>query len=127
MKLLSNLGLAILAVFAPIKAAIITVLVLVVFDLITGVWAAQKRNEPIMSSGFRRTIVKLFLYEIALAMGFLAETYLLDAALPISKIVSAFIGLTELKSVMENMNEIGGGNLFASLIAKLGSDNTKSE
>ena len=128
MKSLGNLLMVVAAVFAPVKAAVLTVFVLVLADLILGVWAAHKRKEPITSAGLRRTAVKMFLYEAALLLGFLAETYLLGEYIPVCKIASAFVGLVEIKSVIENLNEIGGGSLFKGLIDKLNSVNLdKSE
>jgi hypothetical protein len=123
MKYLQIMLLAILSTFAPIKMAIITVLVLVLADLVTGVMASIKDKKPITSAGFRRTVIKIFLYEAALMLGFMAETYLLDKSMPICKMVSSMIGLTEMHSIVENMNAISGGELFAALITKLGSVN----
>ena len=123
MKSVMTASAAVVAIFAPIKMAIITVFVLVIADLITGLMAAYKSKTPITSAGLRRTAIKLFLYEAALLLGFLAETFLTGASVPICKLVSAFVGLTEMKSVVENLIIIGGGSLFASLLSKLGSDN----
>ena len=123
MKSLGMILVSILAVFAPIKMAVLTVLILVLADLITGVLAAIKAKDLVTSAGFRRTAVKLFLYEAAILLGFLAETFLIGAAVPVCKMVCAFIGLTEMKSIMENFNAIGGGSLFAGLLEKLNSAN----
>ena len=124
MKGLEAFALSILAVFAPIKAVILTVLVLITVDLITGIMAAKKRGEPITSAGFRRTVAKCLVYESALMLGFLTEHYLTGAAIPVSKIVSSFIGITELRSALENLNDVSGGSLLQALLAKLQSVNT---
>lgn len=117
----------ILAVFAPIQGMIITVFLLILCDLAFGVVAAYKRKEAISSAGIRRTVTKLFVYEVSIMISFLAEVYLLGGILPISKMLAGVIGLAELKSVIESMNEIHGGNMFADIIKKLGSSNdTKS-
>lgn len=125
MKHLLSLGISLLAVFAPIRASLLTVLVLVLADLLLGIWAAWKRSEKITSSGLRRTATKLLVYELLLVLGFLAEHYLIGAAMPVMKIVSAFVGITELLSCVENLNSIAGGNLLASLLTKLNSPSTK--
>src|ERR1017187_5779843 len=101
MKWLLNMLLASLAVLVPVKAALIVVGILVFSDLILGVIAARKRGELISSAGFRRTITKLFVYEVAIILGFLTETYLMGPFVPVVKIITAFIGITELKSIME--------------------------
>jgi formate hydrogenlyase subunit 4 len=113
--------LALLGVFAPIKAAVAVVCILVIADLILGILAARKRGETITSAGLRRSVSKLFIYETALALGFLTEIALTGDSFPVSKIVSAIIGLTELTSCIENLNEISGTDLLKALLSKLGS------
>lgn len=123
MEYLKALFIATLAVFAPIQASLVTVVVLIFADLITGIWAAYKRDEQITSSGLRRTISKLILFEAGLALGFLAETYLLYGTLPLAKLIAGMIAMTELKSISENTDDILGESLFTVLMHKLGSDN----
>lgn len=115
------------AVFAPIKMVLLVTGVLIFADLVTGIIAARKRKEPITSAGLRRTVTKVFIYNAAIMLGFLAETYMLDGFLPISKIASSLIALVECKSLYENLDEIRGGNLFKSLIDKLGSVNDEKK
>jgi hypothetical protein len=86
--------------------------------------AAKKRGELITSAGFRRSISKLLIYELALILAFLAEHYMIDL-LPITKMVSGLVAVTELKSIYENLDSIGGGDLLKSIISKLGSENSK--
>lgn len=116
---LANLALSVLAVFAPIKTVIITTGVLVVADLITGLLAARKQKIPITSSGLKQTVGKFFLYEVALLLAFITEVYLLGNFLPASKLVAALIGVTELKSVLENLDILHGSSLFKSLVSRL--------
>ena len=123
MKLLGSLAIAALAVLAPIKAVLIVTFLLVLADLITGVWAAVKTKQSITSAGFRRTLVKMFIYEILVITGFLVETYLTGNSVPISKLITSFIGLTETLSIIENLNIISETNLFATILAKLGAFN----
>lgn len=122
---LKVLALSILAIFAPIKPAIITVGVMVALDLITGVWAANKRKEPITSNGLKQTVMKLMVFQIALITGFLTEKYLTGDLVPITKIIAAFIGLVEYTSMLENLNEINGQPIFKSIIKKIGKDSEK--
>lgn len=115
--------LATLAVFAPIKTAIITAFALALIDTILGIIAAKKRGESINSAGLRRSIVKIFVYEAAIMLGYLTETYMTGPEIPVDKIITGFVGLTEITSIVENLNEITGSNLLGSLISKLGSQN----
>lgn len=114
-----------IAVFAPIHAIIVTVGVVILTDLITGILAARKRDERISSSALRRTISKIFVYETAILVGFLIETYLIGGLIPISKLAALLIGSVEAVSIFENLNTISGNNIFKSILDKLGSVNDK--
>jgi phage-related holin len=111
---------AAILVMAPAKSMIITTLVLILIDLVTGVLASRKMKRPITSSGLKKTIVKLAIYEVAIIAAFLTQTYLTGTEVPVSSIVTGYIGLTELTSVIENLNIISGNKLLKTLIEKLG-------
>lgn len=120
---LNKVALASLAALAPIKMVMITVGVLIMADLVTGIWAALKLGEKVSSAAMRRTISKMFIYQLAVICGFMLETYILDGIVPVAKIAAGVIGMVEFKSILENSNHIVGGDLFKIIIAKLGSDN----
>jgi phage-related holin len=119
MQRLSSLIISILVVFAPVKATLITVMVLTVADLISGIMAARKERKKITSSGLKRTIIKTTVYEAVIMLGFLTERYMTGDAIPVVKILAGFIGLTELKSVMENIERISGMSIIKLLIDRL--------
>ncbi len=127
MKYLQAFALSTLMVFAPIKTALATALVLIIADMITGIWAAYKRREKISSADLRRSVSKLAIYELTLCFSYLAEHYMMSDQLPALKIVSGMIGLVELKSILENLNSISGNDLLKSIISKLGSTNQSEE
>ena len=122
-QLLTSLAISAFAVLAPIHAILLTVGITIFGDLVTGVWAANKRGEKISSAGLRRTISKIVVYNLAIVLGFIIEKYLLGDILPVSKIAAGLIGATEGLSIFENLNSISGNNVFKSLIDKLGSVN----
>lgn len=115
--------LSLAAVLAPAKAMIISALALVLADLLTGVVASLKQRQRIASAKLQRTIVKLFIYELAIVLAFITEVYLLDGQIPASKVIAGYVGITELTSCLENLNIIGGGTLLRDVIKKLGSRN----
>lgn len=117
---LVSLCISLLAVFAPINSVLITVFVLVVVDFIFGVLLAHKNKDLITSQGFRRTIVKLLTYEIVIGLGFLCETYLIGAALPLAKIIGGMIGMAELKSVLENSALLTSNPLLVQIEERIG-------
>lgn len=112
-----------LVLLAPIHAVMGTALALILIDLGLGIWAALKRKEPISSAGLRRTLTKVAVYELGVVVAFLGEHFLLSDALPLIKLAGAAIAMVELKSIVENLNEINGSPVFASLIQALGSKN----
>ncbi len=114
---------ATVAVLAPLRAQLSAAFCLVMLDLITGVWAAVKRGEKITSSGLGRTVAKVVVYQGALLTAFLAQTFLIGDALPALALVSSFIGVTELTSVLENLSTISGKDILKVLISKLSSKN----
>jgi len=123
MEILKKLIIVIAAIFAPAKAMILTSFILVVMDLVTGLLAARKQNIPITSSGLKRTIVKLAIYEIAIILGFLTQHYLLDGdTIPVANIIAGFVGITELTSCLENLNILSGNNILQVIIDKLSLD-----
>lgn len=109
----------------PIKATLITVMVLTVADLITGIMASRKEGKKITSSGLKRTIIKTTVYELVVMLGFLTERYMIGDSLPVVKILAGFIGLTELKSVLENIERISGMPIIKMLIERLNQTDKK--
>lgn len=101
----------------------ITSFVLIMVDLITGVIAAKKQNIPVTSAGLRRTLSKLIIYELAMILAFITQQYLTGDTIPVSSLMAGFIGLTELTSILENLNVIGDGKLLQAILDKLGSQN----
>jgi hypothetical protein len=120
---LTKLLLVAVAALAPIHAVIISVGLLVIADLVTGIWAATKRSEKIKSAALRRTVSKMVIYQIAVITGFLLEQNLLAELVPVTKIIGGIIGLVEFKSILENANVITGTDLFKEALKKLGSQN----
>lgn len=111
------------AILAPAKAMLLTALCLILVDLVTGVLAARKQGIPITSAGLRRTITKLFVYELVLVLGFLCEQYLSGPAMPVAHIIAGYIGLTEMLSCLENINILSGNDLLKAILDKLNSSN----
>ena len=112
-------------VFMPIKATLITVMVLTVVDLISGIMASRKRGKKITSSGLKRKIIKTAVYELVVMLGFLTEQFMTGDSVPIVRVLAGFIGLTELKSVMENIERISGMPLVRMLIKQLNQTDKK--
>lgn len=107
---------SILSIFIPIKAMAIAALCVTILDMILGVAAAKKQGLPITSSGLKQTIIKIFVYEMALILGLIIQKYLMQDSMPLTNLVATLIGCTELKSVAENLEIISGQPFLTALI-----------
>lgn len=112
-------AIAVIAVLAPIQPLLLAVGFLIAIDFVSGVWRAVKTKEKITSNGFRRTVTKMVAYNMAVISGYVLQKYMLDDVLPVAKLVASVIGITELKSVLENLRLITGLDLWAALANKL--------
>lgn len=116
-----------MSLLAPIKPMIIACGVLIVADMITGMCAAHKRKEKIQSAEMRRSLSKMFVYQIAIISAFVLETYMLQNLVPVSKVVAGVIGMIEFKSILENASTIAGQDILKLVMDKLGSKNAKGK
>ena len=105
--LITKIGLAILAILAPIQTAILGVGFLITADLITGIVAAYKRGELIRSERLKNTAVKMLVYNLLLTSSFIAETYL-TPWIPFTNVALSFLAIIEVKSLGENFQSITG-------------------
>lgn len=109
---LGSIAAATIALLSPIHGLMAGVGFLIFADLLTGVMSAYKRKEPITSKALSRTVYKALAYQIAVVSGFVMQYFLSDA-LPVAKLVAMTIGLTELKSLAENVKTMTGTDLRA--------------
>lgn len=119
--------LSLLVVFTPIQNTVLAVLALVTVDLVLGLMGAKKRKEKLTSAKASRTINKLFVYISALVVSFIAQKYLMNDAFQLINIVGTYIGLTEIGSILETLNEINGKQIFKGLIQNLNAKKNHEE
>lgn len=112
------------AYMAPLTEHALVILILLLIDFITGVWASWKLDIKLTSNRMKRSVTKFIIYGIALFVGLLlAQTYGMPWVL-IS--ISFFIASVEVKSISENMLLINPEfNLFKVIKESLSSE--KSE
>jgi toxin secretion/phage lysis holin len=78
---------------------------LLIFDTITGIYAAWKEDTPIRSRRFIRAIEKSAVFFIAIS-----AAHFTDITLPwnfVQLAVISFVGVNELISIFENIRRIG--------------------
>lgn len=107
-----------LDILLPIGKFIGVVVVLVVIDFATGIWAARKRSERIRSRTMNRTTLKISVYLIAILTGHYIDI-VFDSFIQIVYVLSGVIVLTEFKSVLENLSDIIGYDLVEKFASKL--------
>jgi hypothetical protein len=115
----------ILWLLAPIQAALITCIALVGLDFVSGIMVSRKNGIKITSSGFRRTAVKLAVYLALIVLASIVERFMAQQ-MPLSHIASGFVGMTELKSCLENIQLLTGVGI-SDIISRLSPDSHKSE
>lgn len=87
--------------------AITALFFLIIFDSITGVLAAKKTGDAIRSAKLVRTPIKIAIYFMLVTAARIAEYSLPTQIAYLDEVVLAFLALTELVSVMENIGKMG--------------------
>lgn len=100
--------------FSPVKAAIFSVIVLALFDFVTGLAASRKKDQPWTSRRAYSSIVKVTMYSVLILASHLMETHLIDF-LPLVKLATSSIAMVELKSLYENISITLGIDLWKAL------------
>jgi len=114
---LKSLVLLVAAFLAPIATVIFAVMFLIFVDLITGILASIKEKQTITSSAMSRTIAKTFVYCTTIIVTYVVHKYLLVGFdFPVESIVSGFIALTEMKSILENLDRVSDQAVLKDLI-----------
>lgn len=107
LKIVVGLG----ALIAPITPVMWTIVFLISCDFATGIYAAYKSGKRIESSKMGRTVSKFFFYLLVILAGHTTEIYIFPE-IPLMRVVSGFIALTELRSLFENFNTIYGIDIW---------------
>lgn len=109
-SLISKLCLAGLAYFSPIQHFIPILLIFLLVDFFTGMYASYKKKVKFESGKLRRTLEKFVLYSISIILSYIFEKEFISF-IELTRIVAGFIISVELFSIYENVNKITGLNL----------------
>lgn len=110
--LITSIGISLLAFIAPIQLLILSVGVLVLFDTLCGLYRAYKLEQDITSKKLSHVISKLLLYNVAIISGYIMQLMIGGDLIPVAKIIAVGIGMVELKSISESVDEVTGINIF---------------
>ena len=110
----------VLSFLMPIVPLILTVGGAIFLDTITGVYRSYKAKEAITSRKLSVIVSKMLLYQLALILFFVIETYVLQdiigafTSIPLilTKIVTTVLLFIELTSINENYKDISGVNVW---------------
>lgn len=105
-----KLIIAAMAYFAPIQGIVHCVLIFILLDFLTGVYASYTKNKPIVSNRLRKTIEKFVFYTTAIVMGHIFTVEIVHWA-NLAQVIAGFIATTELISISENIFKITGLNI----------------
>lgn len=110
---------AIVSVFTPVKPMVETIICLILADVVFGIWAAIKRGEKFNSAALSHSVIKMLVYLSTVRIAYSVQMNLLDNLFPVCSIIAGLIGCVELKSLLENAEDILGQPLFLSIINQL--------
>lgn len=89
------------------KNALLSIVVLVIFDFLTAIAANKKSGHAIESAKVFRSAVKTTIYFLLISAGFLAENATHRVIPFIDETIMGFLALTELISILENVGMMG--------------------
>lgn len=88
------------------QVLLMAVFMLISFDFMTGILASVKSKIPITSRRVFDTALKYALYFIAISAGYFTEL-VIGTDLFIAKTIMIFLAITELVSILENVDKAG--------------------
>ena len=97
----------------PISSLILWLLIFILVDMITGIWASIKEGKIITSHGLQKTVVKFLMYSMSVILLQGIDAYMLTfVECYLAKIGCTLICGIELYSVFENCYRITGNDVF---------------
>jgi hypothetical protein len=97
----------------PLHGNLVTVYLLLVCDLVSGVTKARKNNESITAAKLTKTLYKFFFYTLIIVVAFQIDLHtFLSTSLYLTRIVCYYIVLIEFQSNAENVSAITGTDLW---------------
>ncbi len=112
-KIWTYLAASIISFFEPIGVTVLWMLIFVIADMATGIYAAYCKGEFITSHKMQRTIVKFLMYSSSIILLEGLDVYLITFAdLQLARIGATIICGIELYSIFENCYKATGNIVF---------------
>ena len=117
---LKQLCLYLLKIFAflliyitPIHQILITVYLLLSFDLVSGITKAVKLKQKITAAKLKLSVIKFVYYSLAIIAAFQIDTAMIHPdSLLLTRIIAGYITWVEFQSLIENVSIITGRNIW---------------
>lgn len=104
---------SVIGFFEPINTLILWVLIFILVDMITGIWASITEGKFITSHGLQKTVIKFLMYSTAVILLQGIDVYMLTfLECYLAKIGCTLICGIELYSVFENCYRITDNDVF---------------
>ena len=97
----------------PIHQILITVYLLLSFDLISGITKAVKLRQKITAAKLKLSVIKFVYYSLAIIAAFQIDTAMIHPdSLLLTRIIAGYITWVEFQSLIENVSLITGRNIW---------------
>ena len=102
--------------FTPIAGMVHVMLIFLLLDTISGIWASLKSGEKLESNKLRRSVYKFLWYTIAVMASWMMEKTFKMSWSNLAGIIAGFICFVELKSIFENITKITNEPVFMRIL-----------
>lgn len=97
----------------PIHQILITVYLLLSFDLLSGITKAVKLKQKITAAKLKLSVIKFVYYSLAIIAAFQIDTAMIHPdSLLLTRIIAGYITWVEFQSLIENVSIITGRNIW---------------
>lgn len=106
---------------SPLHVNLVTIYLLLLSDLISGITNAFKKEEKITAAKLVLTVYKFCFYTLVICLAFQVDVALFSAsALVLTHLIGYYITLVEFKSNVENISSITNTDIWVAIKDKVG-------
>ncbi|MEI7723476.1 MAG: phage holin family protein [Bacteroidota bacterium] len=125
-SLLTKVAILFISYFAPISEMIHVMLIFLLFDTVSGIWASIKEGNAIESHKLRKTVLKFLWYTVAVMAAWMMEHTFDLTWVRLASLTAGFICFVELKSMFENITRITNEPIFKRILKLLKRKSTET-
>lgn len=125
-SLWSKIAILFIAYFTPIAEMVHVMLIFLVLDTISGIWASLKEGGKIESNKLRKTVLKFLWYTLSVMAAWMMERTFRLSWTSLASLTAGFICFVELKSIFENVTRITNEPIFRRILKLLKRKSTET-